>query len=89
MIAKLIEGDAKDRISAAKKESREQGAEELAKVLKELDAAFDKVAKEKTDGGKGKQTYGELLKEGKLPVDPEVAKAKYEEEQKKKKAEEG
>ena len=77
MLKKLIEGDAKDRIATAKKEGgATAGKAETEKVLKELDTAFEKVAKEKSDGGKG-PTYGELIKAGKLPVDIEVANAKY------------
>ena len=77
LINKLIEGDANKR----KKEAADSKAE-MAKILKEFEAAIDKVAKEKSDGGKG-PTYGELIKEGKLPVDLAVAKKKYDEEQKK------
>lgn len=78
-INKLIEGDANKR--------KKQGSEEKAKVLKEFEEALEKVAKMKTGkDGKG-PTYGELIKEGKLPVDMDTAKKKYEEEKAKKEAE--
>lgn len=81
LINKLIEGDANKR----QKEAEDSKAE-MAKILKEFEAALEKVAKEKSDGGKGPM-YGELIKAGKLPVDLEVAKEKHYEDQKK--AEEG
>ena len=71
MIAKLIEGDAKKRYKIK---------EEKAKVMKELEAALEKVAKAKSKGGKG-PTFGELIKAGKLPVDLEAAKKKHYEDQ--------
>lgn len=83
ILKKLIEGDAKDRLKEAKAKGPAESKAETEKVLQELDAAFEKAANEKSDDGKG-PTYGELIKNGKLPVDPEVAAAKYAEEQKKK-----
>ena len=80
---KLIEGDAAKR----KKKGKESGGsgaekEELAKLLDELDKAFDKVGDAKSDGGKGPR-YSELIKEGKLPVDPVKATAAYKASKKK------
>ena len=64
-LSKLIEGDANARIKAAGKEGGSAGRKaETEKVLKELDKAFDEVAKKKTEGG---QTYGEMFKNGELP----------------------
>ena len=83
MLAKLIEGDAQDRIKAAKKEGGpEAEKKEKAKVAEELEKAFDKVLKEKSDGGKG-PTYEELIKEGKLPVEIDAAIAKHKADEKK------
>ena len=64
-LAKLIEGAAAARKKEATKESPENGKAMKATILKELEAAFLKVEKLKTKEGK---IYGELLKEGKLPV---------------------
>jgi len=82
-LEKLIEGDANARKKKAKADGGlEADKKELAKLLDELDKAFKKVEDMKAPTG---ETFGELLKEGKLPVDPEWAKAEY---QKKKAAEE-
>lgn len=61
-LAKLIDGDAEHRIKDAAKAGNK--AAETTKVLKELDAAFSKVEAEKSPSG---PTYGELLKQHKLP----------------------
>jgi hypothetical protein len=61
-LAKLIDGDAEHRIKDAAKVGNK--AAETAKILKELDAAFSKVETEKSPAG---PTYGELLKQHKLP----------------------
>lgn len=53
LLAKLIEGEAKDRIKTEKE-----------KVLKELDEAMKKAEEEKGPDG---VPYGELFKSGKLP----------------------
>jgi len=60
---KLIEGDAANR----QKEAKAAGTldEENEKLLKELDEAFKKVEEMKSPTG---ETFGELLKAGKLPV---------------------
>jgi len=58
----LIEGNAKKRLKAAREAGNAK--DEKAKLLKELDAAFDKVIKMKAESG---QTYEEMFKEGKLP----------------------
>lgn len=74
-LEKLIEGDANSRIKAAKKEGGTPASKaETEKVLAELDKAFAKVADMKSPSG---PKFGELLKEGKLPVDPKEAEAAY------------
>ena len=80
LINKLIKGDANKR----KKEAEDSKAE-MEKILKEFEAALDKVSKQKSNGGKG-PTYGELIKEGKLPVDIEAAKKKHYADEKKRKS---
>lgn len=60
-LAKLIPGDAKDRISEASDKDAEK-----AKVNKELAEAFKKVEAMKSPAG---ATYGELLKGHKLPIE--------------------
>ncbi len=64
-LGRRIEGDAQDRLKAAKESgSREQ---ELDKVLTEFTAALDEVESlEAADG----ITYGERLRSGKLPIEP-------------------
>lgn len=74
---KLIEGSAKERKAAAKKVSKEDETNEKTKLLAELDAAFKKVEAMKSDGGKG-PTFGALLKDGKLPVQLDLAAKRYE-----------
>ncbi len=86
LLNKLIEGDAKDRIAAAGKKGADEKKKESEKVMAELDKAFAKSAEMKSAGGKGPK-YGELMKEGKLPVDLEKAVAAWKAEQKKKAAE--
>lgn len=67
-LEKLIEGNANERIREARKNGKEAGDAETAKILEELNKAFDEVAKMKAkDGG----TYGERIEAGKLPVDAE------------------
>ncbi len=63
-LSKLIEGNAGQRIKDAGKESPDKKKAETETVLKELDTAFDKVAKMKTKAG---PTYGDKIKEGMLP----------------------
>ena len=60
-LAKLIEGNAKERIKKAGAGKKA----ETERVLEELSKAFDKVEKIKSKSG---DTYGDLLKESKLPV---------------------
>ena len=74
-LAKLIEGDANQRIKSAREVGDDARKAETEKILKELDKAFDEVAKKES---KSKIKYGELLKAGKLPV--EVGDAADEEE---------
>ena len=65
-LAKLIDGDANARIKAAGKEGGSAARKsETEKVLQELEKAFDEVAKKKNKNG---ETYGEQLKQGKLPT---------------------
>ena len=61
-LAKLIQGDAKERLGEAADDQKNEVKEQL---LKELDAAFDTVAKMKN---KDDETYGERIQEGQLPV---------------------
>ena len=85
LLNKMIEGSAKERKAKAKEEGGKEGQDkEKAKLLEELNKAFDKIVKQKSEDGKG-PTYGDLIKEGKLPVDPVKAAAKYKAEQAKKK----
>ena len=69
-LSKLIEGDANQRIKEARKAGDDAGKAETEKVLKELDKAFDEVAKKES---KNKIKYGELLKQGQLPIDEKEA----------------
>lgn len=62
-LAKLIPGDAKDRLAKAKENGTEDAEKE--KLNKELAEAFKKVESMKSPSG---PTYGELLKAHKLPV---------------------
>lgn len=82
LLAKLIEGNADKRIKEAKKKNSEEGKKVEAKILEAFDAAMKKVAKEKSEEGKG-PTYGKLIESGKLPVDLAKATAKYKERLKK------
>ena len=76
LLNKLIEGEANARKKAAKAEGGVSGQKaEVKKLLDELEKAFHEVAKkEKTKDG---PTFGELLKEGQLPVDPVKAAEEY------------
>lgn len=65
-LAKLIEGDANMRIKAAGKVSPDARKAEQAKVLKELEKAFDEVGKMKPKDSD--TTYEEKIKSGELPV---------------------
>ncbi len=81
-LKKLIEGDVAER----RKQARAEGGlvaykAELVKILAELEVAFEKVEEIKSHTD---QTFGERIKEGKLPVDLAWAQEQY----KKKKAEE-
>ena len=86
LLNKLIEGDANKRLKAAKAKGKEAGAKELATILAQLDAAFEKASEENSDGGKG-PTYAEIIKKGELPVDPAKAAADYKAAKKKATAE--
>lgn len=67
-LAKILEGNANERIKAAGKEGGSDGRKaETEKVLKELDVAFGKVEKAKASSG---QTYGEMLENGEIPPPP-------------------
>ena len=67
-LSKLIEGDANARIKEAGEAGKDARTAETEKILKELDKAFDEVAKKEN---KSKVKYGELIKQGKLPVEEE------------------
>ena len=80
LLDKLIEGSAKERKDKAKEAGgTEAQNEEKEKLLAELAEAFKKVEKMKSDGGKGPE-YGQLIKDGKLPVEIEKAVEQYEKE---------
>jgi hypothetical protein len=64
-LAKLIDGSAKLRMDAAKKAGANAEAAEMNKLLQELNAAFTKVEGMKSPAG---ETYGDRLKEHKLPA---------------------
>ena len=65
-LAKLIEGDANQRIKDARKEGGSDAAkQETVKVVKELNKAFEEVAKKKAKSG---ESYGDIIKSGKLPT---------------------
>ena len=63
---KLVEGNAKERINAAKEESKEAQKAEIATLIEEFKAALPKAEEEKNEEG---ETYGSRIKAGKLPVD--------------------
>lgn len=66
-IAKLIEGDANQRIKDARKEGGSDAAkQETAKVVQELEKAFEEVAKMKSKSG---ESYGDIISSGKLPTE--------------------
>lgn len=67
VLADLIPGDAQQRL----KDAGEAGkAAEEEKLLKELEEAFTKAEKVKVSGNGG-ETFGDRLKAGKLPVEPQ------------------
>ncbi|MDP7019951.1 MAG: hypothetical protein QGG36_29405, partial [Pirellulaceae bacterium] len=70
-LAELIPGNAKQRLADAKKKGTEERAAENEKLVKELLAAFGKVAEKKSPGGK---TYAEMFKSHELPT-PDGAKS--------------
>jgi hypothetical protein len=70
-IAKLIDGNAKQRVDEAKKKGSGERKAEVAKIKKELELAFTKVGKVKSPSG---VVYEELFKSHKLPT-PEGAKS--------------
>lgn len=64
-LAKIITGNAKQRIADARKEGGKDAEKaEKEKVAKELEKAFEEVAKKKSKSG---DTFGALIKAGKLP----------------------
>ena len=64
-LAKLIKGDVAKRMKEAAAISPEAKEKEMKVILEELDKAFDKVA---VLENKEKVKWGELIKQGKLPV---------------------
>ncbi len=77
-LSKFTGGHLKKQIDAAKDaaggddDAKDAAAKPIIdKALKTLDEAFDKVADEKAPGG---GTFGERIKEGKLPVDVPAGK---------------
>jgi hypothetical protein len=68
-LEKLIEGNADERIKAARKAHGDAGVEEeTAKILEELKKAFEEVAKKEDKNG---EKYGDRIAAGKLPIDVE------------------
>ncbi len=64
-LAQLIEGSAKDRTDAARKDGSDAKKAEEAKLVKEFVAALQKVEAIKASSG---ETYGELFKAHGLPT---------------------
>jgi len=64
LLAELIEGDAKDRLKAAKENGTKN--ETLEQILEELEEAFKEVEEEEAPSG---GNFGERIKNGQLPVD--------------------
>jgi cytochrome c553 len=62
-LAKLIEGEAQQRLKEASKNGTREA--EIEKLLAEFQAALDKVTKMDTGNG---ETYGERIARGQLPV---------------------
>ena len=65
-LSQFIEGDAGERLKAAKQDNRRK--EELAAVEAELQQAFEQVEKLKHPCG---ETYGEIIASGRLPLSPD------------------
>jgi hypothetical protein len=65
-LAKLIEGDANQRIKDAGENGDEARKAETDKILAELDKAFDAAAKLESPAG---ETYGARISAGSLPVE--------------------
>lgn len=74
-LAKLVPGNAKQRLDEAKKKASNERKVENEKVRKELEVAFEKVGKLKSPSG---VLYDELFKAHKLPT-PKGAKSVKEE----------
>jgi hypothetical protein len=68
-LAKLIEGSANERLKVAREKGAAQVEAENKKLLEELEAAFAKVEKIKTDPkNESSPTFGERIKKGMLPA---------------------
>lgn len=77
---KLIPGNAKERLEAAKKLGDAQEEAEEAKLIEELQAAFSKVEKLHTDPkDPNSPTWGDRLQDHLPPIDPEKNKPQTEE----------
>ena len=71
-LAKLVEGDANQRIKDARKKDGTEGANaEKAKLVQEVQKAFDEVAKMKSEAG---DTFGDRIKNGLLPSSTDTPK---------------
>ena len=80
-LSKLIEGNANQRKKDARKKDGSEGAKaEKEKLIKEVQAAFDKVAKLKSEAG---DTFGDRIKNGLLPSSTDTPKDDKKEEKKK------
>ena len=65
-LAKLIEGDANQRIKTAGEIDDAARKAETEKILEELQKAFDEVAKQESPTG---ETFGDRIAAGELPID--------------------
>lgn len=84
-LAKLIEGNAKKRKDdAMKKDGAEAKKAEQAKLVKELNKAFEEVAKMKSEAG---DTFGDRIKNSLLPSTTDKPKKTDDKKDEKKKEE--
>lgn len=75
MLDKLVQDPAK-RKTAAKAAGPDAVSKTKAEILKEFEMAMEKVAKEKSEGGKGPE-FGKIIESGSLPVTVEKAVEAY------------
>ena len=71
-LSKIIEGDANQRKKDARKKGGTEAANaEKAKLIKEVQKAFDTIAKKKSEAG---DTFGDRIKNGLLPSSTDTPK---------------